>query len=170
MILYEPIVFIFYYIGMSETTETKVEAAEPGDKTADILESRVFSTAMDVAGKYASSKKKVFRVLQHAFEKLKAESSRSHLKIEFKRQVAVFMRLLKAYYNGLYKKVPASTILKIIGGLIYFVWILDVIPDFIPILGLADDIAVIVWVYNGIKDELEEFENWESAVAYKIDE
>lgn len=155
---------------MSETKSSNEENTHQTHDASNVLESRVFSTAMDVAGKYASSKKKVFRVLQHAFEKLKAESARSRLKEEFQRQISVFARLLKAYYNGLYKKVPTSAILKIIGGLIYFVWILDFIPDFIPILGLADDIAVIVWVYNGIKDELEEFENWESVVAYNIDE
>jgi len=147
----------------------KKTAKENKPSTSDVVESRVFSVAMGVAEKYASSKRKVFRVLQHAFEKLREESARSHLKQEFKEQVSVLMRLAKAYYNGTYRKAPLSAIVRIIAGLVYFVWILDLIPDFIPVLGLADDIAVIVWVYNGIKEELEEFEQWESVVAYNID-
>ncbi|MDX1628030.1 MAG: YkvA family protein [Fulvivirga sp.] len=135
----------------------------------EVIESKVFSVAMNVAEKYASSKRKVFRILQHAFEKLKEESARNHLKAEFKEQVSVLVRLVKAYYHGVYRKVPVNAILRIIGGLIYFVWILDLIPDFIPILGLADDIAVIVWVYSGLKEELEEFEQWESVMAYELE-
>lgn len=145
------------------------DAAQDENKAANVIESRVFSLAMKVAESYAYSKHKVYRILQHAFEKLKEESARNHLKDEFKSQVSILMRMAKAYYTGVYRKIPTAALLKILGGLIYFVWILDVIPDFIPILGLADDIAVIVWVYNGIKDELEDFEQWESVMAYELE-
>lgn len=138
-------------------------------KIGEILESGVFNAAMRTAATYAQSKKKVFRILQHAFEKLKVESARHRLKADVKEQVAILMRMLKAYYKGVYRKVPTAALLKIIGGLVYFVWILDLIPDFIPILGLADDIAVIVWVYNGIRDELDDFERWESLSSISID-
>jgi len=153
---------------MSETKKANKE--EKTSETIQVLESRVFNMAMQLAETYASSKKKVFRILQHAFHKLKEESARHHLKSEFKAQVNILMRMVKAYYKGEYRRLPAAALLKILGGLIYFVWILDLIPDFIPVLGLADDIAVIVWVYNGIKSELEEFELWESATALNIDE
>jgi len=134
-----------------------------------VAESRVFSSAMNVAERYASSKKKVYRILQHAFEKLKEESARNRLQAEFTEQVGILSRMIRAYYKGLYRKIPTPTLLKILGGLIYFVWIIDLIPDFIPVLGLADDVAVIVWVYNGIKNELEDFENWESVHSINID-
>ncbi|MTI20776.1 DUF1232 domain-containing protein [Fulvivirga sp. RKSG066] len=154
---------------MSKTKKRENQDKADGLSTTDIVESRVFSLAMGVAEQYASSKRKVFRILQHAFKKLKNESARNHLKAEFKQQVSVLMRLVKAYYVGAYRKVPMAAILKIVAGLVYFVWILDFIPDFIPLLGLADDIAVIVWVYNGIRDELDEFEQWESVTAYDLD-
>lgn len=138
--------------------------------TQEILESRVFSTAMTVAGQYAASKKKVFRLLQHAFNKLRDESSRNHLAQEWKQQTSTLMRLIRAYYEGAYRKIPVRALLRIIGGLTYFVWVIDLVPDFIPLLGLADDIAVLVWVYNSVKDELDEFEQWESVTAINIEE
>jgi len=153
---------------MSKKSEKKEKTEN--DKYLKVAESGVFSAAMDVAERYASSKKKVYRILQHAFEKLKEESSRNRLQSEFSQQVGILSRMVRAYYKGLYNKVPTSTLLKILSALIYFVWIIDLIPDFIPILGLADDIAVIVWVYNGITNELEDFENWESAHTINIDD
>lgn len=152
---------------MSEKQQNDSENSE--NQIVSIIESRVFGLAMKVAEGYAYSKHKVYRILQHAFEKLREESARNRVQAEFKAQISILMRMVKAYYKGLYRKIPTSAILKIIAGLIYFVWILDVIPDFIPILGLADDVAVIVWVYNGIKAELEDFEQWESVTAYKLE-
>lgn len=134
-----------------------------------VFESKPFAMAMSVAETYAYSKSKIFALLKHAFEKLKDESNRHNVQREFKHKLQIFMRLVKAYYNGTYRKIPTNAVLKVVGGLLYFVWVIDFIPDFIPILGFADDLAVIVWVYNGIKDELEDFERWESVSAINID-
>ena len=126
-----------------------------------VLESRAFAMAMNVASKYAAGKSKIYRLLNHAFEKLREESNRKLFKKDFKEKTQTLMRMAKAYIEGQYRKIPSETAFRIIGGLIYFVWILDFIPDFFPIIGLADDLAVIVWVYNGINHELEDFERWE---------
>jgi uncharacterized membrane protein YkvA (DUF1232 family) len=34
----------------------------------------------------------------------------------------------------------------------------DFIPDFLPFIGFADDLAIVVWVGKAIKEELDEFE------------
>ena len=140
-----------------------------GSAVGAVLESKAFAIAMKVAEKLAYSKSKIFRLLEHAFEKLKEESNRKRLRQDFQEKTQILMRMLRAYYNGEYRKIPTTAIMRIAGGLLYFVWVLDFIPDFIPLLGLADDLAVIVWVYNGVDDELEDFENWESATALTID-
>jgi len=145
----------------SETTKSNI--------LSKVLNSRIFEVAMGIAEKISYSKGRVYNLLQHAFEKLKEESGNNRIQADFLNQVSTLMRMLRAYYKGEYKKIPSGAIMRIVGGLIYFVWILDVIPDFIPILGYADDIAVIVWIYNGLSQELEEFESWESAKAYNID-
>lgn len=43
---------------------------------------------------------------------------------------------------------PKKTKALIIGGLIYMISPIDLIPDVIPILGLTDDATVLVMIYN----------------------
>jgi len=49
----------------------------------------------------------------------------------------------------------------IIGSLIYFLMPLDLIPDFIPVTGFADDISIIFLVFNGINEDIEAFLDFE---------
>ena len=141
-----------------------------GEILVKVLDSKVFALAMGVGQKLSNSKSRVFRLLAQTFAKLKAESNENRFQEDFLLKLGTLSRMLKAYYNGSYRKIPAGAIMRVVGGLVYFVWVLDVIPDFIPILGFADDVAVIIWIYNGLNLELEEFEAWESATAYNIDE
>ena len=49
-----------------------------------------------------------------------------------------------------------------VGAVVYFVSLIDLIPDFIVGVGLVDDVAVIGWVLKSIKKDLEEFREWET--------
>ena len=58
--------------------------------------------------------------------------------------------------KGRYKLHPA--IMGIIGGgLLYFIMPLDLIPDYIPIVGLLDDFAVLSAIINSLQDEIAEY-------------
>jgi uncharacterized membrane protein YkvA (DUF1232 family) len=45
---------------------------------------------------------------------------------------------------------PMATKAKILGALGYFIAPVDVIPDFIPVAGFADDLAVLVYVLKQV--------------------
>ena len=58
--------------------------------------------------------------------------------------------------KGRYKLHPAIS--GIIGaGLLYFIVPLDLIPDYIPIVGLLDDFAVLSAIITSLDDELAEY-------------
>ena len=82
-------------------------------------------------------------------------------KSRFVGRIKVFGRMTKAYATGSYRGIPRKSILIVIGALVYFVTPIDLVPDFIPITGLLDDFTVIVWVYNTLQGEIEEFMQWE---------
>ncbi|MCQ2011164.1 DUF1232 domain-containing protein [Sporolactobacillus sp. STSJ-5] len=52
--------------------------------------------------------------------------------------------------------VPAKDKAMIIAGLAYFILPIDVVPDFIPVAGYSDDLAVLIFIIG--------------KVAYSIDE
>lgn len=78
-------------------------------------------------------------------------------------QLALLLRMLKAWLSGDYRQISPSTLLAAVGAVLYFVLPLDLIPDLILGVGFIDDIAVIAWVVNQIRDELNQFRDWEAA-------
>jgi hypothetical protein len=48
-----------------------------------------------------------------------------------------------------------------IAVIIYFLSPIDFVPDFIPVIGLLDDAALLAWFMTSIKAEMDKFEEWE---------
>lgn len=83
--------------------------------------------------------------------------------VSAKEKFFVLGRLIKAYALGHYREVPWKTILLIVAAILYFLNPLDMVPDIIPLTGLTDDFAVLLWVYNSVSNEIEKFLTWEKA-------
>jgi uncharacterized membrane protein YkvA (DUF1232 family) len=79
----------------------------------------------------------------------------------FQDKFLVMGRLARAYVMGDYREIPWKTMLTLVAALLYFVNPLDLIPDVIPVTGLTDDFAVLVWAYNAIRLEIDKFLAWE---------
>lgn len=110
---------------------------------------------------------------QSAFQNLlqsagkKSEDYKSRLK-EIWQEVQVFLRMLKAWKNGNHQ-FDLKTILSITAAIIYFVNPFDLIPDFIPGLGMVDDISVITYVFHRLESEINKFSEWEKESTDKPD-
>ena len=99
--------------------------------------------------------------LEKASEKLKKqvviEAMGSYLG-----ELKTLVRMLKAWLSKRYRKISTQTILYTIVAVVYFVTPTDFVPDFILGLGFVDDLAVLSWVLKTIKQDLDEFKNWEN--------
>ncbi|WP_266364553.1 YkvA family protein [Tellurirhabdus rosea] len=78
-----------------------------------------------------------------------------------KDQINVLVRMLRAYAKGDYKAVPQKTLISAAAVLIYFVSPIDLIVDFLPVIGFADDVALILWLVRSISVDLDKFRQWE---------
>lgn len=74
--------------------------------------------------------------------------------------IMVFKRMIQAHRSGLFK-VSNKTLGLIVLGLVYFITPLDIIPDFLPLIGFADDLSVLIAIYNSVKHEVDSFKAWE---------
>ena len=81
-------------------------------------------------------------------------------------KLQLFFELVKAYSKGEYRNVSPSTILTVMGTLLYFVSPLDLVPDFIIGLGILDDAALIGYSVKKISTELNAFSKWKKATTF----
>lgn len=123
---------------------------------------KFFRSAIAKAVGIAGNPSRLLSLLPKLALKLR-ETNWSNVNASAKDRFFVLGRLIKAYALGQYRDVPWKTILLIVAAVIYFVNPLDLVPDIIPLTGLTDDFAVLLWVYNSVSNEIEKFLAWEKA-------
>ena len=132
-----------------------------GSLVKRIVDSRFFKEAMERSELlFSENKLGLLTLLKGALKKVQETAASTNLTVVrlLNRYIILFSALIKAYVQGNYTKLPLITLVKITAALLYFVMPFDFIPDFLPLVGFADDLAIVVWVGKAIKDELDEFE------------
>lgn len=76
--------------------------------------------------------------------------------------IKIFKRMIAAHRSGSYK-LSTKTMGFLVLGILYFVTPMDIIPDFLPLLGFADDVSVLIAIFNLLKNEVEDFLAWEKS-------
>jgi uncharacterized membrane protein YkvA (DUF1232 family) len=124
-------------------------------KTRD---SRSYEKATARAEEYLKSPEKLGQLVSDASEKAKRKSG--PLK-EVWSSLMVCFKLIKAYANGSYRKVPWQSLLMIVAAVVYFVMPVDLIPDFLAGFGLLDDAALLSLTIRTVAADIDAFVKWE---------
>lgn len=113
--------------------------------------------------------KKAERIIKKA-SKARDTARRAEYKIDknkgvfgkVKHQLSLFVQLVKDYAAGNYREIPRHSIVAVVAALIYVIVPFDAIPDFIPGIGLLDDLSVITFVINRVNKDLAAYEIWKN--------
>lgn len=132
------------------------------------MKNKFFDIAVDQASRLAGKKGRILLLLSRLGTKMGKTNWSPVQRQLVKEKFFVLGRLAKAYALGRYREVPWRAMLILLAAVIYFLNPLDLIPDLIPVLGLTDDFAVLLWVYNAIGAEVDKFLAWESSQATPI--
>lgn len=90
-----------------------------------------------------------------------AEEKSSRLEAQFE-SFKLTWELLQDYWAGNYKNVPWKLLASIGFAVTYLVSPLDIIPDFLPLLGFTDDAAVFALVVSSFQSELDAYKEWKN--------
>lgn len=121
--------------------------AEKAQREYEIYSSKV--TSRDVAD--------VLEKEQSVLKKVKGPLKR------FTEDFELLFAIVTEYVHGTYKAIPWTAIAGIVGTLLYVFVPADVIPDWIPLLGLTDDASVMLFCIKAIDAELQKYKQWKEA-------
>jgi uncharacterized membrane protein YkvA (DUF1232 family) len=158
---------------LNNKAESMKEDAQDTEETSKkkalkISETWYYQTFIKVANSIINKPLSIFRLIKRVIEHLKKYDSVKELTLDVRDHLNVLLRLVKAYANGSYREISLNGIVGTLAALIYFVAPLDFIPDFL-IIGLVDDVAILMWVYNNYRREIEAFLAWEDEKKIKIE-
>jgi uncharacterized membrane protein YkvA (DUF1232 family) len=152
----------------AKTRKARPAKRKPPKKTAkqhdSSLQARLqeeFSQAVESAKTYVNDPQRLGILVKEA-----AKKAASLPKEPFKETWAYFqamLRLVRAYYRGDYREVSATTLIVIIAAIIYVVNPFDLIPDWVPGLGLLDDAFVLTLAVRRTRQSLDDFMIWETS-------
>ena len=128
-----------------------------GKRVADSL---FFRRAKNQAMELTKNPDKFAALLEKADQKARLRETGA-LKEVWDSLMALF-RMLRAYTKGTYREIPFKTLIAVISSVIYFVMPFDLVPDVLAFFGFMDDAALIAWVVNSVKKDVDAFSAWET--------
>ena len=81
------------------------------------------------------------------------------------RQIPFLHDLVAAYYAMRDPNTPLQARAVLVFGLLYFLWIFDVIPDFLGVIGYVDDGTVLTVIITQVGDAITDKHRSEAAKA-----
>jgi uncharacterized membrane protein YkvA (DUF1232 family) len=130
-----------------------------GEQVAD---SPIFKKVLGKAEDYVKKPLRIKKLLNDSYQKASQKKDIGQIAGEVWESLQVLFRLIGAAVGGRYHGIPTRVLLGGTAVLLYFMSPIDAIPDFIPVIGLLDDAALLAWFMSTIKDEMDRFAAWEA--------
>ena len=134
----------------------------PADKIKEVMANAESKAKEELEKRYNQAKEildddeKVDSFLENTEKKLKTVPKLGD-KLSM---IPMLLMLVKDYVKKYYTEFPSGTMLAIVAALIYFLSPADLVSDIVPILGFADDAAILGKCLDFAKDDLKKYNKW----------
>ncbi len=149
-----------------DSFEEILEVAEdfaPGSKIKKKLTKEKVKEQIDKFSEKAKqiidNPEKVSAVLEKAMA-LCEDLSQVRIIGKYFRDASLVCSMLNDYICKRYTKVPTATVITLLAAVLYFISPIDIIPDFLPLIGHLDDMIVFGFVTDAAKVDLKKYEKW----------
>ena len=126
----------------------------------NVASSPIFKSILNKAEGYLKQPLRIKQLLNDAYKKASEKKDFGTIAHEVWENLQTLGRLIKASVSGDYHGVPTSTLVGGVAVFLYFLTPIDFVPDFIPVIGLLDDVSLLAWFMTSIKGEMEKFAEW----------
>ena len=79
--------------------------------------------------------------------------------------IPIMAEMVKSYWNKEYTEVPVGTIVSVLAALIYFVSPVDLIPDFLPVVGFIDDALIASICFRMVGADIDKYKRWKKGIG-----
>lgn len=154
---------------MNKKQKEFVEGDEPVEnKGLLISETWMYKIFVKSAYRLINKPLAVLRLLKQTIAHMQRYENVKEFTQDVRAYLNTLIRMVRAYAKGEYREISLQGIALSVAALIYFVAPLDFIPDFL-LIGLVDDIALMMWVYKNYQKEIETFLSWEDKQKVRIE-
>lgn len=100
----------------------------------------------------------VSKIIDKAFDEVGKVSNGF---FEMQLQYATILRMLRAWYAREYTDISPRAVVGLVASAIYVVNPIDLVPDFIPVIGRLDDKVILGYFIRKFNNEIQKFMAWE---------
>ncbi len=106
-----------------------------------------------------------FEKVHNNSEKIKEKFASKKTLRRFLDDAKLLLGLVADYWKGEYRSIPFWAIGAVVFSLLYILNPLDLIPDYIPVLGQIDDVAVMSVCLYLVEKELKKYQQWKAEAS-----
>lgn len=128
----------------------------------------IFNVFINRATKLLGKPFKILTILNETANKLADKESKDNKFKQLFDVALTLVRLVRSYVTGDYRQIQTSTIISGLAVLLYVLNPIDLVPDFIPVLGFLDDLSLVSWFLGKFQVEIERFRDWENQSSLSV--
>ena len=138
------------------------------EKGLKLSKNALFSVFIGRATKLLGKPFKVVTILNEVADKLSSKESKDNKFRQLFDVALTVARMVRSFVSGEYREVSSGTVVSGLAVLLYVLSPIDLVPDFIPVVGFLDDLSLVSWFVGKFHGEITKYREWETTTRGQV--